>query len=123
MSVAVLIDNFISATVEMETAKAEAEEAIVKRKEQVLKAPVSVCSLRIWTIGSPMQVQNTLDPLLEELTRAYVDDHDLILRLRTLFEVCAQVNDLANLVKNWTRMKMHDCPFAAASYTFMAVVP
>ena len=70
-----------------------------------------------------MQVQNTLDPLLDELTRAYVDDHDLILRLRTLFEVCPQVNDLANLVKKRTRMKMHDCPFAAASYTFMAVVP
>ena len=32
-------------------------------------------------------MQNTLDPLLEELTRAYVDEHDLSLRLKALFEV------------------------------------
>ena len=32
-------------------------------------------------------MENTLDPLLEELTRAYVDEHDLSLRLKALFEV------------------------------------
>ena len=33
------------------------------------------------------QVQNTLDPLLEEITHCYVDDDDLTARLTTLFEV------------------------------------
>ena len=33
------------------------------------------------------QVRNTLDPLLEVLTRDYVDDEDLTNRLETLFAV------------------------------------
>ena len=33
------------------------------------------------------QVQNTLDPLLEEITHSYVDDDDLTARLNILFEV------------------------------------
>ncbi len=33
------------------------------------------------------QVHNTLDPLLEALTREYIDDEDLSLRLRSLFKV------------------------------------
>ena len=36
---AVLIDNFISATVEMEADKAAAEAAVLKRKEQVPAPP------------------------------------------------------------------------------------
>jgi len=66
VSVAVLIDNFISATVDMEQERVAIETEIIKRREQV---------------------QNTLDPLLEELTRSYVDDEDLTRRLDSLFEV------------------------------------
>ena len=32
-------------------------------------------------------MENTLDPLLQELTGAYIDEHDLSLRLKALFEV------------------------------------
>ena len=39
VTVAVLIDNFISATVEMEADKAAAEAAVLKRKEQVSARP------------------------------------------------------------------------------------
>ena len=39
---AVLIDNFISATVEMEADKAAAEAAVLKRKEQVPAPPAAV---------------------------------------------------------------------------------
>ncbi len=35
------------------------------------------------------QVQNTLDPLLEVMTRDYIDDTDLTGRLNSLFKVCA----------------------------------
>jgi hypothetical protein len=36
------------------------------------------------------QVQNTLDPLLEVMTRDYIDDIDLTGRLSSLFKVCGQ---------------------------------
>ncbi len=37
------------------------------------------------------QVQNTLDPLLEVMTRDYIDDIDLTGRLSSLFKVCGQI--------------------------------
>ena len=49
VTVAVLIDNFISATVEMEADKAAAEAAVLKRKEQVsplLPRPSAPCLRR-----------------------------------------------------------------------------
>ncbi len=36
------------------------------------------------------QVQNTLDPLLEVMTRDYIDDADLTSRLNSLFKVRAR---------------------------------
>ncbi len=38
------------------------------------------------------QVQNTLDPLLEVMTRDYIDDTDLTGRLNALFKVCEQTD-------------------------------
>jgi hypothetical protein len=40
--------------------------------------------------SSNRQVQNTLDPLLEVMTRDYVDDTDLTGRLDSLFKVSRQ---------------------------------
>ena len=50
-----------------------------------LRLRQAICSIPI--PFPERQVQNTLDPLLEEITHCYVDDDDLTARLTTLFEV------------------------------------
>ena len=42
-------------------------------------------------LPSFLQVHNTLDPLLEALTRDYVDDDDLSFRLQSLFKACSRI--------------------------------
>ena len=50
VTVAVLIDNFISATLEMETARLAAEAEIVKRKEQVSIRTRDSCAFQGFTL-------------------------------------------------------------------------
>ena len=42
-------------------------------------------------LPSFLQVHNTLDPLLEALTRDYVDDEDISFRLQSLFKACSRI--------------------------------
>jgi Ca2+-binding EF-hand superfamily protein len=66
VSVAVLLDKFVSATAEMEQEERD---------------------MRVQAIKKTQQVHNTLDPLLEKMTRDYVDEEDLTNRLSDLFSV------------------------------------
>jgi hypothetical protein len=66
VSVAVLLDRFISATFQMENEERESKKAELKKTRQVA---------------------STLDPLLAKLVNDYVDDQDLTIRLHTLFQV------------------------------------
>mmetsp|Transcript_52361 Transcript_52361/g.109235 ORF Transcript_52361/g.109235 Transcript_52361/m.109235 type:complete len:514 (-) Transcript_52361:54-1595(-) len=78
VSVAVLLDKFITATADMEAEERGKEVDELKRKEP----------------------SNTLDPLLQALTRDYIDEDDLSNRLKTLFRVCTcrNVSHLCNIV-------------------------
>ena len=64
MSVAILVDKFISASKQQ-----EAEERLeTKQRTKIF-------------------VTNTLDPLLEKLSNDYIDDADLSIRLKNLYTV------------------------------------
>jgi hypothetical protein len=68
ISVAVLLDKFITARTDQE------EEGQRKRLEE---------------LASRSTIHNTLDPLLDKISRDYIDDSDLSTRLRKLYEVPA----------------------------------
>ena len=66
MAVAVLLDNFIQASAHIEDE--EKEDAMRKQREAA------------W-------VSHPLDPVMEQLSRDYVDDEDLSRRIQDLFVV------------------------------------
>ena len=73
MSVAVLLDNFVSASGRIEEAERRAQLEEKRRRQQT---------------------RNPLEPLLKKLAREFVDGADLSEKLRRLHEVsllCAQI--------------------------------
>mmetsp|Transcript_88013 Transcript_88013/g.234027 ORF Transcript_88013/g.234027 Transcript_88013/m.234027 type:complete len:193 (+) Transcript_88013:2-580(+) len=66
VSVAVLLDSFVTSTAEIEENEMAAQRIEAKRKHQV---------------------KNPLEPLLRQLSRSYVDDVDLTDKLRRLFKL------------------------------------
>jgi hypothetical protein len=73
ISVAVLLDKFITARTDQEA------EAQKKRLEE---------------LASRSTIHNTLDPLLDGISRDYIDDSDLSNRLRKLYEVPSIMTNL-----------------------------